>query len=131
MKKGLIFVVGLDILVCAITLFAHHNAGVSYDLKQKITLTGTVTQYLLINPHALIHFDVKDESGKVTGWVAESEAPQRLYRSGWRKDTLKPGDTITIIGNPARNGKKWIALLKAMTPDGKSVDFDDGASERY
>jgi uncharacterized protein DUF6152 len=133
MKSKLLIVLAVAVggFLGAVTVFAHHNAGVAYDLKKKITLTGTVTEYQLINPHALIHFDVKDENGKVSNWVAESEAPQRLYRSGWRKDTLKPGDTITIVGNPARKGKKWIALLTLTTPDGKSLNFNPEEADRY
>jgi len=126
-KRIVVTAMSVGILLAAATLRAHHNAGVSYDLKTKVTMTAVVTKYLLINPHALIYCDVKDENGKVTNWVLESEAPQRLYRSGWRKDTLKPGDVITVMGNPARNNKKWIALLTLEASEGRVLNFDPDA----
>jgi hypothetical protein len=92
-------------------LLAHH-AGSLYDREKPVTLTGTVTQYLMINPHAQIHFEVKDANGNVEKWVAETAGPQRLLRVGWNKNTLKPGDTITVTGAQFKDGRKYLSIFK-------------------
>jgi hypothetical protein len=84
-------------------LFAHHGAA-AYDMAHTITAKATVTSVTWINPHTVLNFDVKDDSGKVIHWQAEMYNPLYMVRSGWTKDTLKNGDEITVTFNPAKNG---------------------------
>ena len=102
---------GALLLVVSVPLFAHH-AGSLYDREKAVTLTGTVTQYLMINPHAQIHFEVKDANGNVEKWVAETAGPQRLLRVGWNKNSLKEGDTITVTGAQFKDGRKFLSIIK-------------------
>jgi len=99
------------LLMVSAPLFAHH-AGSLYDREHPVTLTGTVTKYLMINPHAQVHFEVKDENGNVATWVAETAGPQRLLRVGWNKNTLKAGDTITVTGAQFKDGRKYLSIFK-------------------
>ena len=92
-------------------LFAHH-AGSLYDREKPVTLSGTVTQYLMINPHAQIHFEVTDANGNVSKWVAETAGPQRLLRVGWNKNTLKAGDKITVTGAQFKDGRRYLSIFK-------------------
>lgn len=110
MRKQFLLVLAGGILVAA-PLFAHH-AGALYDRDKPVTLTGTVTQYLMINPHAQIHFEVKDANGNVEKWVAETAGPQRLLRVGWNKNSLKPGDVITVTGAQFKDGRKFLSIFK-------------------
>src|SRR5579872_4427768 len=64
--------------------YAHHSFAAEYDTKKPVELTGTVTSIEWVNPHAWIHLDVKDDSGKVTGWNFELGSPNLLLRNGWR-----------------------------------------------
>jgi len=98
-------------------IFAHH-AGTAYDAEHPITLSGTVTEFKLVSPHTQIHFDVKDAQGNVTEWVALTGPPQRMYRNGWRSDTLKAGDQITVSGPPSKDGSKYVGV-KTITVNGK------------
>jgi hypothetical protein len=98
--------------------FAHHSLA-NYDREKEITLTGTVTQFMLKNPHAQIVFEVKGEDGTVVKWTAGSSSPMRLFRMGWKTTTLKPGDQITVTGGPHRNGKPEIWLNTIVAPDGE------------
>jgi hypothetical protein len=83
----------------------HHGSNVVYDLAQTITLTGTVTRLQFVNPHALIYFNVTSPDGAVVEWFAGLPSASRLGAAeGWTRETLKPGDTITITGAPARGG---------------------------
>ncbi len=109
-------VVGL--LVVAGPMFAHHSAAI-YDRENLVTLTGTVTEFRFANPHIQIHFEVKDENGNVVKWIASTASPTRMFRRGWSKTTLKPGDEITVTGTPAKNGRKAMRLTKLVGPTGK------------
>ena len=100
-----------SLLLVANTGFAHHSQA-AYDTKNEVTLTGTVTEFLLVNPHPLIRFTVKDSNGNVTEWLAEGATPSGLRKDGWTSKTVKPGDEITIAGHVARNGRKEMHIVK-------------------
>lgn len=113
---GLTVAVGL--LLFAAPLFAHHSEAM-YDKEHPVSLTGTVTEFQFINPHVQIHFAVKGANGNVAKWIAGMGAPQRMYRNGWDKQTLQPGDQISISGNPAKEGRKIMNVRKLVGPTGK------------
>ena len=108
------------LLVAASPLFAHHS-GHAYDTKHPITLTGTVTEYEFTNPHSLIYFDAKEEDGTVTHWMVLTAPPSKLFRAGWNRNSLKPGDEITVSGFPSKDGKKEMGLQKLVPPRGGIV----------
>jgi uncharacterized protein DUF6152 len=108
-------------LVMTKPMFAHHGLE-PYDKEHPVTLTGTVTQWDFVNPHVRVHFDVKEENGMVTSWVAESTPPQKIYRGGWNRNSLKPGDSITVTGLPLKNGKKLLSIKKLVAPNGQVLD---------
>jgi len=83
---------------------AHHSFAAEFDSKKPVKLTGVVTNVEWSNPHVWIRFKVKDEAGNVTNWGAEMGPPHGLQGSGWRRDTLKIGDQITVEGSLAKNG---------------------------
>ncbi len=99
-----IIVLAAAMLLTPAVVIAHHNAASHYLLDQKITVTGVVTEFRLINPHVRIYFDVKTDGGEVQKWLGEGNASSVLRRRGWTDDHLKPGDVITISGAPARDG---------------------------
>jgi hypothetical protein len=95
-------------LMAAAPLPAHHSFGAEFDLDKPITLHGTPVKWEMINPHCYITLDVKNDDGSVTRWSIEMGAPSSLYRNGWRKDSVKPGDDLTISGYRARDGSNTI-----------------------
>ena len=105
--------------------FAHHGAA-GYDSNKLTTLKGTVTDYRFQNPHAQIFIDVKDSSGKVQNWVLEAVGIATLSRSGWTKSIMKPGDAITVTGNPAKNGSPSMRLTKVVLASGKELGLERG-----
>lgn len=115
-----VLAVAVGFLMLARPILAHHSDAI-YDNEHPVELAGTVTGYVFINPHVQIRFEVKDGNGSVVQWVAESGPVQRLYRIGWTKDTLKPGDQIKIVGDPARDGRKLLNLKKLVTPSGQEL----------
>ena len=92
------------LLVAAPLLVAHHSFAATYDVNKPVTFSGAVTKVEFRNPHIWVFLDVKD-GDKVTNWGCEGGAPIQLFRQGWRPDTLKHGDEISIEGFAARDGK--------------------------
>jgi hypothetical protein len=104
----------------ALPLLAHHGAS-EYDMTKIVTLRATVSELQFVNPHTLLVFTVKDESGKAEEWTGELPSPNLLTRRGWSRSTLKPGDQVTVIGAPARNGEKGMQVKKLVFPDGHEL----------
>ena len=116
--------VGAAILVSlavAPAISAHHSFGAEYDLSKPITLHGTVVKWEMINPHSYITVEVKNDDGSVTRWNVQFGAPSFLYRNGWRKDSVKPGDELTISGYLAKDGSHTAFGQVAHLPDGRRV----------
>jgi hypothetical protein len=101
--------------------YAHHGFVSWFDMSRSVTVKGTVTSFDWTNPHSYIYFDVKDEKGAIQKWSAELGAVAMLARAGWRKDTVKPGDEITLIGNPAKDGKPTMHLDKIIFANGQEL----------
>jgi hypothetical protein len=104
----------------SIPLLAHHGAS-EYDMTKIVTLNGTVKQLQFVNPHSLLTITVKDDSGKPSEWQGELPSPNLLTRRGWSRSTLKPGDQVTVIGSPAKNGEKGMQVKKLVFPDGHEL----------
>jgi Family of unknown function (DUF6152) len=113
-------VLAVSLFRIAIPLWAHHGAS-EYDMTKIVTLKGTVTELQFVNPHTLLVFTVKDDSGKVIEWQGELPSPNLLSRRGWSRSTLKPGDQITVIGALAKNGEKGMQVKKLVFPDGHEL----------
>jgi hypothetical protein len=119
-KCGTCLAVALAALLVSSTAFAHHSMS-AYDRNRTATMKGTVTEFSFSNPHAELYFDVRDDKGTIQKWTAESPNPYRLAKSGWVKDSLKPGDEITVVGNPAKNGSPIMRLNKIIMANGQTL----------
>ena len=107
--------------------FAHHGSAVSYDtdIAKLITMTGTVTEWVWRNPHCFVIYEVKDASGAVTKWTAETSSTFSMQGEfGWSRTTLKPGDVITIGVLPSRAGTPAGLLYKVVNAEGKVLIED-------
>jgi hypothetical protein len=92
-----------------------------YDVNQKVITTGTVTDFQFVNPHVIVYFDVTGEDGSVVTWSAALTSPSRLARNdGWSRETLKPGDKISITGSPTRDGEPSL-WVQQVTVDGTAL----------
>lgn len=105
-------------LLISVPAHSHHSPESHYVVSELVTVTGVVTKFRLINPHARIYFDVTPPDGEVQHWFAEGNASAILRRRGWDKDTLQPGDVIEITGNPARDGGHKMDWKLIVTEDG-------------
>jgi Family of unknown function (DUF6152) len=110
MKK--IWLTAIFLLVPAL-LLAHHSAA-AYETAKQITVTGTVAEFHFVNPHVLIYMTAKGEGGAERKWQGELTSPNRLVRVGWTKETMKPGDAISLTGYPAKDGGNSIRITKVV-----------------
>ena len=126
MKKTVLCAVALAVAsLIPGSAWAHHGDAGRYN-EDPVTLKGTVVQLVMVNPHALIIFDVPDASGKATRWTAELGGPQQLIKQfGWSPQTVKPGMSITLIGRVVKSGDPYMNLTErsqiTMTDSGKEI----------
>ena len=121
-RKLLTIVLGVGVLVSAAPVFGHHSVSAEFDTTKQVTFTGTVKTIEWGSPHIYTQVEAKDASGKMHVYRVEGGPPNALYRAGWRKDTLKIGQTVTVTGNPAKNPESPnVGQATIKTQDGKSV----------
>ena len=113
--------VALGVLLCVPTLRAHHGLA-AFDTTHTVKMQGTVTAFQWINPHAYIFADLTDDKGKVANWKLEMGSLGMLTKfGGWTKDTVKPGDKVTVQGFRAKDGSAYMSLGKIELPNGQSL----------
>jgi DNA/RNA endonuclease YhcR with UshA esterase domain len=121
-KLELCLVMTFAALIVSAPLFAHHGEA-NYDTDKVVSVKGTVSGFEFINPHTLITLDVKNDKGEIEKWSCEARSPGMLVRvGGWDKNTLKPGDVITVYGYRAKNGTTVMRLQKLTLADGTVKD---------
>jgi len=122
MKSNLaiLFAAILCFLGVSVPMWAHHGNS-AYDMSKTVPMKATVTKFEYSNPHTQVYYDVSDDKGNVEHWVAETTNPAMLNRVGWSRDTLKPGDQVTLFVNPNKVGAKITFLQKVVFPDGKEL----------
>lgn len=111
-------------LVIARPAAAHHSFTM-FDTSRQVTLTGSVTSFEWTNPHVYIEVDVPGETG-VKHWSIELGSPSILRNSGWKHDTLKAGDKVTLIINPLKNGNPGGLLVQANLADARKLGNGPG-----
>lgn len=116
-------------LLAAAPLNAHHSFAAEFDASKPLTLQGTVTRVDWTNPHVFLYVDVADRSGKVNNWRIESAAPNGLIREGWVKNSLKPGDRVTIEAFQAKDESNFAKTTSVLLPGGRKI-YTGYADER-
>ena len=106
-------------------MFAHHGA-VAYERKS-VTLKGTVTKFEWNNPHTVLTLAVKDSKGNVEEWYAEILPPSRMLQAGWTRESIRPGDQVTVTGRPGKHRERIMWLEYLVTPDGRKLGRDNDA----
>ena len=116
--KSLALLVGF--LTISVSLFAHHGAT-AYLNKIVVMKDVTVTKFIWANPHVIVLFDMKDDSGNVLHWAAEAGSPSAVSPVGWTRNSVQSGDVITVYLYPAKSGNPVGRLNKIVLADGKTL----------
>jgi hypothetical protein len=116
-RSILVTCLGLAVSVFASMAHAHHSFGM-FDMTKEQTLTGTVTNFEWTNPHTWIWIEVATSSGGTDRWGIEGMSPNFLERRGWTKGSVKPGDKVSIVIHPVRDGRKGGSFVSITLPDG-------------
>jgi hypothetical protein len=98
---------------------AHHSAALFEDFEA--AARGTVVEVTWRNPHVLLHWDAKDQNGKVVRWVGEMASVSSIMADGLTRNSLKPGDEIVVTYRPARAGTPESVIGSILRPDGTIV----------
>ena len=110
------------VLSCSgIEVASAHHSFAAFDTTRQVTLTGTVKEFQWTNPHCWLHIDVTNADGTVEQWQLEALSPNVLGRLGWKKNSVKPGDKVTVLANPTREGGHGGALISITDASGKKI----------
>ena len=108
------------LLALLLPVFAHHSFSM-FDNSKEVTLTGIIKEFQWTNPHTFTWVDVTNEAGVGETWAIEGMSPNYLGRRGWSKNSLKPGDKISVIIFPLKEGQKGGTFLRCTLADGKQL----------
>ena len=121
MNSKAISLAAMTVAAFAAPAFAHHSFAM-FDAKQTVTLQGKVTEFEWTNPHAWLRVSVNDEkSGKAAVWALELSSPARLTTMGMHSDSVHPGDVVTVVFHPMKDGTRGGQFMQATLPGGKQV----------
>src|SRR4030095_11816621 len=118
-----VFAAGLAFLFPPAALMGHHEILAKFDNNKKVSLRGFVTEINWKNPHAHLFIGVRDGNA-VSNWAIELESPVDLEKGGWKADSLKPGDAITVLGIAARGGRREAWADSGVMTNGSKKVFD-------
>jgi hypothetical protein len=122
MRAIIIFAAAASALLASTGLVvAHHSFTAEYDSAKIMQFTGAVTKVEWMNPHARFYVDVRNTQGVITNWNFELGSPIFLRKLGWKQDSLKIGDQVTVEGYLAKDGSKMANARKVTLADGRSV----------
>jgi hypothetical protein len=107
-------------MLAAAPVQAHHSFAM-FDRTKKVTVTGTVREFQWTNPHVFIELDVRDPSGASAKYSIEGGSPNMLFRSGWSNTSFKPGDKVTVVMSPLKDGRKGGVFIFATLADGSTL----------
>src|SRR5467141_939030 len=124
-KRMAFFALMAGFMTLASVAFAHHGTA-NYDTSKTVTVKGALSDFQFTNPHCLISLEGKDERGKLQKSQGEPSSQNRMSRAGWTKSSVKPGDTLTISGYPAKSGSPEIWIQKVVLGSGEELSTGGG-----
>jgi hypothetical protein len=119
-KRWALFGVAVGCLLVSRPVLAHHGSA-NFQMDQVSTIKGSVVGYELINPHVKITLKVEQEGGKAVEWYVEGVSLNMMVRAGFKRDSMKAGDTVSVTGHPGKNGTPSLLFMKIVLADGQTI----------
>ena len=116
------------LMLAACAAYAHHSAPVFYKVEERVTVSGTVTEFRFTNPHAILKFEVVGPDGGKQEWTAETTSPSILRRRGWSQESFKPGQKVKLEGMPSQDGSYLMRITRAFHEDGTEIGVPPGTN---
>jgi len=101
-----------------------HHSGAMFDRTKVVKITGVVTEFHWENPHSSFKVDVAGDDGKVETWAIEMNGPNNLVHEGWKRTSIKPGDKVSVVVNPLRDGRPGGWYVGITLANGKMLGSD-------
>ena len=121
----------VNALIAGPPVTAHHSVSAEFDTTKPISFSGTIKKVEWTNPHIYTQIESKGPDGKITIYRVEGGAPNSLYRQGWRKDSLKVGEAVTVSGIRAKRADSMnVGQATITTSDGRRMFAGGGAQQR-
>jgi hypothetical protein len=108
------------VVITSASLAAHHGSA-SFDTSKKVTLAGTVTEWIWANPHCFLKIDAKDDTGEVRNWSLETQNPVGMTQRGWSRSAFKVGDQVTVVLEAVKNGAPIGRIVSVKLPNGSTL----------
>jgi hypothetical protein len=115
MRRGLLRTIAGALASYVTSVGAHHSWATVYDTSKSTSVEGVVTEFLFRSPHLALKLDVHNSAGDIEHWTVEWGSPKRLAAAGYDKNTLRPGDVVTVTGQPARVPGQKLVRLRSLT----------------
>jgi len=109
------------LLICVTTAYSHHSFSAVYDGTKQTTVSGVVTKFRFVNPHAMMYLDAMNSAGKVEKWVVEFDGRLNLSNYGWTENAIKSGEHVMVTGNPSHSESNRLFFIKLLHADGTQL----------
>jgi hypothetical protein len=116
-----VFILGALVCLAPTSLVAHHGSA-SFDTSKKVTLKGTVTEWIWGNPHCFLKIDAMDDTGMVRNWALETQNPIAMTQRGWSRNAFKIGDEVTVVMEAVKNGAPIGRIVSVRLPNGSTLE---------
>lgn len=128
MMRKLLFV-GLAVALAAVTASAHHSFSATYEVDKQVKVEGSIVQFVYRNPHSFVHVEVPEAGGAGHRWAVEWGGTGQLAQAGVKRDSLKVGDKVIIVGRPSRVPGEYRVLMVNLTRPADGFTWGRNASE--
>ena len=112
----------VSVVLAASTRAGAHHGNASFDTSKRVTLKGTVTEWIWANPHCFLKMDAMDETGAVRNWALETQNPIAMTQRGWSRNAFKVGDQVAVVLEAVKNGAPIGRIVNVKLPDGSTLD---------
>jgi hypothetical protein len=127
--RSVIRLLTLAAVLAATTAYAHHSFGATYDTSKQMKIDGKLVQFVYRNPHSFVHVEAPDAEGAVQRWAVEWGGTAQLAGAGVKRDSLKIGDKVVIVGRPSRVPGEFRMLMVNLTRPSDGFTWGRGTNE--